>query len=249
MADVQSVIRAFSVLEVLSRGPAGVSDISNRTDLPKSTVSRLLATLETIGAVDRSPEGTHYRIGSGLVDILGTTGAPKTLARSVHPHLEILAVKTGEATGLAVPDSYSVQYVTQVESPTPVQVRDYSGLSLPMHVGPSGLVMMSRWPLDLIQHYLMRPLEAFTRHTITTPAAILERLGRFREAGYGWVYEEFAEGINSVAAPLLDEHDAPMGAIHIHGPAFRFPGTADPDDIGRLLLEETRRYGLRVASA
>lgn len=249
MAHVQSVVRAFSVLEILSSGPAGVSDISTETGLPKSTVSRLVSTLEEIGAVDRSVEGTQYRLGSGLVDLLGTTGAPKTLARSVQPHLEVLASKTGEAVGLAVPDSYSVQYVTQVESPDPVQVRDYSGLSLPMHVGPSGLVMMSRWPLELLQHYLMRPLEAFTQHTMTNPSEIIERLDRFRQEGYGWVYEEFAEGINSVAAPLLDQRGTPIGAIHIHGPAFRFPGSVKPDEIGELLVEETRRYTIRVDSA
>ncbi len=249
MATVQSVVRAFSVLEVLSAGPAGVSDISAQTDLPKSTVSRLLSTLERIGAVDRLTEGTNYRLGSGLIEILGTSGAPKTLGRSVQPHLEQLAVKSGEAAGLAVPDSYSVQYVTQVESPEPVQVRDYSGLSLPMHVGPSGLAIMSRWPLELLQHYLVRPLEAFTKHTVTDPVQIVERLKAFRAAGYGWVYEEFAEGINSVAAPLLDRRGAPIGAIHIHGPAFRFPGERDPAEIGALLIEEVRRYTLRVDSA
>lgn len=247
--SVQSVVRAFSVLEVLSGGPAGVSDISTETGLPKSTVSRLVSTLEEIGAVAKSIEGTQYRLGSGLVDLLGTVGAPKTLARSVQPHLESLASKTGEAAGLAVPDSYSVQYVTQVESPDPVQVRDYSGLSLPMHVGPSGLVMMSRWPLELLQHYLMRPLEAFTKHTVTSPAEILERLDHFRQAGYGWIYEEFAEGINSVAAPLLDHRGTPIGAIHIHGPAFRFPGSVSPDEIGELVVEEIRRYMIRVDSS
>jgi DNA-binding IclR family transcriptional regulator len=248
MATVQSVVRAFSVLEALSTGPAGVSEISAQTELPKSTVSRLLSTLERIGAVDRLTEGTHYRLGSGLIEILGTSGAPKTLGRSVQPHLEQLAVKSGEAAGLAVPDSYSVQYVTQVEGPDPVQVRDYSGLSLPMHVGPSGLVIMSRWPLELLQHYLVRPLEAFTPNTVTNPVEIIERLKVFKAAGYGWVYEEFAEGINSVAAPLLDRRGSPIGAIHIHGPAFRFPGKRDPAEIGALLVEEIRKYSLRVES-
>jgi DNA-binding IclR family transcriptional regulator len=84
---------------------------------------------------------------------------------------------------------------------------------------------------------------------MTTPADIIERLDHFRQAGYGWIYEEFAEGINSVAAPLLDQRGTPIGAIHIHGPAFRFPGSNNPDEIGELLVEETRRYSLRVDSA
>ncbi len=182
---------------------------------------------------------------SQFVDILGTTGAPKTLARSLQPHLERLAAQTGEATGLAVPDSYAVQYVTQVESPTPVQVRDYSGLSLPMHVGPSGLVMMSKWPLELIQHYLMRPLEAFTQHTVTSPPEILERLDRFRAAGYGWVYEEFAEGINSVAAPVFGPNGV-VAALRVHGPTYRFPNPDRSHDIGLMVADAAARLSAQL---
>lgn len=246
MTTVQSVVRAFSVLQALTAGPSGVSEISASTELPKSTVSRLLATLEDVGAVERSSEGMLYRLGSGLSDITGTVHAPRNLGRAVLPHLETLSKRLGEASGLSVPDSYSVQYVRQVESPDPVQVRDYSGLSLPMHVGPSGLVMMAQWPRENIQHYLMRPLEAFTAKTVTDPAAITRRLDRFRIDGYAWVYEEFAEGINSVAAPVIDAKGAPIAAIHVHGPAFRFPGRASPEEIAEVLVDETRRFMLRA---
>ena len=246
MATVQSVVRAFSVLRALSAGPSGVSDISANTDLPKSTVSRLLATLEDLGAVERSSEGMLYRLGSGLADITGTGTAPRNLGRIALPHLENLAREVGEASGLSVPDSYAVHYVLQVESPDPVQVRDYSGLSLPMHVGPSGLVMMAQWPLEYIQHYLMRPLEAFTTRTVTDPTAITERLARFKSDGYGWVFEEFAEGINSVATPIIDSDGVPLAAIHIHGPAFRFPGERSPEEIASLLVDEARRFMMRA---
>lgn len=245
MASVQSVVRAFTVLDTLSGGPAGVSEISAQTMLPKSTVSRLLSTLETVGAVERTPEGTSYQLGAGLVAIAGTNNAPETLGRSIQPHLEHLAGELGEAAGLSVPDSYSVQYVTQAESPDPVQVRDYSGLALPMHVGPSGLVIMSRWPLEVVQHYLMRPLEAFTAKTLTDPVAIIDRLKRFRSDGFGWIYEEFAEGINSVATPIIDVRGTPIGAIHVHGPSYRFPGKTDPRAIAAVLKDEVRRFTLR----
>lgn len=99
--------------------------------------------------------------------------------------------------------------------------------------------------MELVQHYLMRPLEAFTPKTVTDPTAILERLERFREDEYGWVYEGFAEGINSIAAPILDKRGAPIGAIHVHGPSFRFPGSTEPRKIAKLLTEEVRRFALR----
>jgi DNA-binding IclR family transcriptional regulator len=55
------------------------------------------------------------------------------------------------------------------------------------------------------------------------------------------VYEEFAEGLNSVAVPLRDESGAVIAAIHAHGPAFRFPGKRSPHEIGELLAAAADR--------
>ena len=62
---VQSVERAFAVLDALGRGPAGVTAIATRLALPKSTVSRLLSTLEELDAVERTADA-RYRIGPGM---------------------------------------------------------------------------------------------------------------------------------------------------------------------------------------
>ncbi|HWM20174.1 MAG TPA: helix-turn-helix domain-containing protein, partial [Ilumatobacteraceae bacterium] len=67
MSSVQSVERAFAVLRCLTSGPAGVSEVAERSHLPKSTVSRLLSTLNELGAVDQLGAGGDYRIGDLLV--------------------------------------------------------------------------------------------------------------------------------------------------------------------------------------
>ena len=51
MSGVQSVQRAFSILRALAAGTMGVTEVAKAVDLPKSTVARLLATLEEEGAV------------------------------------------------------------------------------------------------------------------------------------------------------------------------------------------------------
>ena len=69
MATVQSIDRAFGLLEELARQPAGISDLARKVGLPTSTVARLLATLEGCHAVERNPDGTGYRIGPSIVTI------------------------------------------------------------------------------------------------------------------------------------------------------------------------------------
>lgn len=237
---VQSIERAFSVLRALAVSPAGVTDLSSRVDLPKSTVARLLATLEGLHAVERA-EGGRYRIGLGLLHLAGAVDASAALTSAVIPHLTSLVNTLGEAAGFAVATGYAVHYVAQIESPSAVQVRDYTGLKVPMHIGPSGLCMMSRWPKEDLDRYLRRSLESYTSKTVVDPTKIRRRLQEIKAEGHCWVYEEFAEGLNSVAAPVLDPAGRVLGALHVHGPSYRFPGD-HPQPIASEVMEAARQF-------
>lgn len=242
MPTVQSVERAFAILRALSVAPAGVSELAEVVSLPKSTVARLLSTLEMTGAVDRVDESTAYQIGDGLVALAGARDASAGLAMAVRPHLVQLAESLEEAAGFCVPEGYTMHFLIQVESPQPVQVRDYSGLAVPMHIGPAGLCVMARWPLDEVQRYLSRPLEAYTARTVVDPPKILERLEAARELGYVAVDEEFAEGLSSVAAPVFDGQGHVIGAINVHGPTYRFPTRLGLEAVGARVKETAHRF-------
>jgi DNA-binding IclR family transcriptional regulator len=244
---VQSVERAFAILKALSVAPAGVSELADLVSLPKSTVARLLSTLEAMGAVDRVDEGTDYQIGQGLVELTGARDASATMVVAVRPYLAHLAEALGEAVGFGVPEGYTIHFLVQVESPQPVQVRDYSGLAVPMHIGPSGYCVMAQWPLEEVQRYLSRPLEAYTAKTVVDPERILARLDETRELGYAWVDEEFAEGLSSVAAPVFDAGGFVIGAINVHGPTYRFPGVLGLEKVGQMVKEAAERFSLRNA--
>src|SRR5688572_9743072 len=100
MGSVQSVERAFTVLHCLAGGPAGVTEIAERCDLPKSTVSRLLATLHDIDVVEQTESGGDYRIGGALLDLAGGVAPTAHLVALARPHLADLSEQLGEATGL-----------------------------------------------------------------------------------------------------------------------------------------------------
>lgn len=219
---VQSLDRAFSILTVVARRPAGLTAIADGVSLPKSTVSRLLRSLEQRGAVERVDE-TRWGIGAGLVALTAQASSERSLLHAARPHLVGLVERLGEDAGLAVPDGYSVRYVDQVESGNAVQVRDWTGTRAPLHCVPSGLVLLAEWPPDAVDAFLARPLEQVTSSTLVDPPAIRDRLERIREQGVAWAFEEFAEGIDSVAAPVRDARGRAIAAIHVHGPAYRFP--------------------------
>lgn len=241
MSQVESVARALRIIEALAQSPAGLSETARRVELPKSTVARLLSTLEDAEAVERGEDGRLYRLGPMVQRLSSAAGGPGQLTAFARPYLEELTTITGEAAGISIPDGYQVHYVDQTEAEHPVQVRDWTGELIPMHVVPSGLVIMAHWPEQQVDRYLSRDLVKLTPNTVTDTGAIRERLARIREVGYAWVFEEFVEGINSVAAPVLEKNGRITAALHVHGPAYRFPGAGEEERLGEEVSGSARR--------
>ncbi len=238
MSRVQSIQRAFAILRQLASQEMGITEMAGAVGLPKSTVARLLKTLELEGAVERVGSEGRYRIGPAVTGLAGDASRSVDLVGRVRPQLSLLVREIGEDAGFSVPDGHRVLYVVQVDSDNAVQVRDWTDEAIPMHAVPSGLVILAHWPPEALDRFLAGRLVAFTDSTVTEPGAVRDRLQEIRRSGYAWVFEEFAEGINSVAAAILDGRGRPVGAIHVHGPAYRFPGDRNPGEIAALVAEK-----------
>ena len=248
MSAVQSIERAFLLLDVVSATEMGITELAERSDLPKSTVARLLNTLEQLGAVERVPPNGHYRIGSTVTGLTRGGQTTSDLSARSRPHLRLLAREIGEDAGLSVPNGYQTHYIAQEDADNQVQVRDWTGAVLPMFVVPSGLVMLASWPEERLARFLARPREKSTPFSVVEPDQIRQRLEQIRTDGHVWVVEEFAEGITSVAAPIYDSEDRVIAAIHVHGPSYRFPGNLDREAIAEKVRDAAERVSARSAS-
>jgi DNA-binding IclR family transcriptional regulator len=246
MSRVQSIARAFDVLASLTEGPRGVTELATRVGLPKSTVARMLGALALEGAVEQIPGDTRYRLGPRLGALATGVRPTRRLVSIAHPYLVELATQSGEATGLSVPEGPTMHYVDQVESPNPVQVRDWTGTRIPMHAVSSGQVFLAHFPPPAMSRFLATPLERFTDQTITDASGLLARLREVRRDGYSWVREEYAIGINSVAAPIADADGEVIGAVHVHGPSYRFPAGGADRSIAGQVVEAAATIGARL---
>jgi DNA-binding IclR family transcriptional regulator len=223
MSTVQSIERAFAVLGALVDGPVGVTDVARRIGLPKSTAARLLRSLEGEGVVEQLPGETRWCLGPRIGTLAAAARPTRLLVPLAHPYLAELARDTGEAAGLSIRDGFTVHYVDQVDSAHPVGVRDWTGTRLPLHAVSSGLVVLASLPPAERDLFLDGPLESFTARTITDPDRLRERLRDVQRHGHAWTVEEYAEGISSVAAPIVTADGEVAAAIHVHGPTYRFP--------------------------
>lgn len=246
MSSVQAIDRAFAVLDVLGAGPLGVTEVAARTGLPKSTAARLLTTLVGLAAVEQVPGGTDYRLGPRLLALSAGLGAVRTLTEIARPELEALAAETGEAAGLSVREGSAVHYIDQADSPQPVVVRDWTGTRLPLHPVSSGRVFLAAMAPAELDALLRGPLERFTPATVVEAAALRGLLREVVRDGIAWTADEYAEGITSVAAPVVDAAGEVVAAVHVHGPSYRFPGDVPRHRIEGALRGTTARVSGRL---
>lgn len=246
MSTVQSIQRAFAVLSALADGPIGVTEVADRVGLPKSTAARMLASLTREGAVEQVPGDTRYRLGGRIVSLAAGVLPPRSLVAIARPILVELASAAGEAAGLAVPDGASVHYIDQVDTAHQVQVRDWTGTRAPMHAVSSGQVFLAHLGEPALERYLALPRVAFTARTLTDSAALRDRLRRVQLDGFAWVREEFAEGLNSVAAPVAGADGEIVAAVHLHGPSYRFPERGREAEIAAFVVGAAARLSARL---
>jgi DNA-binding IclR family transcriptional regulator len=246
MSSVQSIRRAFDVLGALADGPLGVTEVADRSGLPKSTAARLLATLADEGAVEQVPGDTAWRLGPRLVTLAAGFSFARSLAALARPTLIELAEASGEAAGLGIPDGDLIHYIDQVDTPNPVLVRDWTGARAPLHAVSSGQVLLAFRAPSAIERYLERPMERFTDRTLTDPDAVRERLREVRRQGSTWAIGEFDPDIASVAAPVADASGEVVAAVHLHGPAYRFPPPVRAAELAQLVVAGAARIAAEL---
>lgn len=239
MAGVQSIERAFAILRTLATGEAGLTDIASRVDLPKSTVARLLGALEEEAMVSRTDSGA-YSLGHGVEQFAHGRIANRPLLEVAQPYLHELTERTGESSGLDTWIEGWIHFSDNRATGHDVQVRDWTGESGPAHSLPAGLVILAHLDDDQVERYLRQGLESVTSNTITDADLLRERLQQVRSVGYAWGFEEFAEDINSVAAPVFDQNGV-VAALRVHGPSMRFPNPNRAHDVGLELIEVANR--------
>lgn len=245
MSTVQSVERALAILRSLAASEAGVSELAERVRLPKSTVSRLLATLHELDAVVPTDDG--YRVGPLITEIAAGTGRHEGLAALARPYLSGLVDAFGEDAGISVLDDGDVLYLEQLGSDAPVQLRNWTGERVPPHCVSSGLVLLAHADETERDRILSRPLPRLTSTTMTAPTKLRRRIAGIVKRGSEWVYGEFNADINSVAAPVFDGGRRAVAAIHVHGPAYRFPGDRDPARIAEGVRDAAQRLTGRLS--
>jgi DNA-binding IclR family transcriptional regulator len=244
---IQSVQRATALLKAFDNGQPeqGVTELSRKTNLHKSTVSRLLATLEREGFVERVPGTDKYRLGLALMRLAGQVTHFRDVRTAAQPVLVELANVSRETVNLAVLDDDGVINVEQISGPHLVRDTNWVGRRTPLNCVANGKALLAFQPPEIVERILTGPLPRFTGRTITDPAALRAQLAAVRECGFAVALGEIEEGLNAIAAPIKRGAEPPAAAVSISGPAYR----VTPDriaELGALTVSAAEKIAARL---
>lgn len=223
-----AVHRATAVLDALGAagGELGTSEISRRTGINASTVSRLLATLASAGYVEHLPDTGRYRLGARVLQLANAVLARLDVRALARPALEDLVERHGETATLSLPagaEAVTADFVAG-RAGTVISVARVGRPSV-AHATAVGKVVLAfgRDGLAAIERY---PTTAYTARTITEEDALRREVEAVQAAGTGHAVGEREPDLNAVAVPVFDARGDLAAVLGLQGPAVRFTPAA-----------------------
>lgn len=215
---VRSVERALDILLCFTEDTGlTMSEIAQRVNLHKSTVHRLLASLEKKGFVVRNPSTDQYRLGFRVWELAANLWQSDDPAIILLPEMERLRDLIGETVSLYIRDGRERIRIQAVQSNQSVRRVAPVGVRLPLYVGASGKILLA-YENEAVRKEIMSapdwPQTMDNKH-------FMKQLAEIREKGYATSIEEREPGAAAVAAPIFNRAGKLVAALSVSGPVSR----------------------------
>jgi IclR family transcriptional regulator, acetate operon repressor len=194
----------------------GISALSRRSGLPKSTTARLAAELTTHGFLERA-DSADVRLGTKLFELGELAFRQRKLREVALPYMADLRQVSRQTVHLAVLSGIDVVYVEIVRHRDAPRMPSQVGGRLPAHAAAVGKAMLAFSADDVVQAVVDHGLPAVGPRTITAPGLLLRELRRIRDSGIAYESEESGHGIGCAASPILSADGVAVAGLSISG--------------------------------
>jgi len=239
--------RAVRLIRHIADGNSVVnmSETAKFLKINRTTLLRLLHTLEVEGFVERRPNGDGYQVGLTFLGVAARALFSQDMVQVSIPVLTRLAEVLQLSSHLGILDGTDVLYLVRRTPNTPLASNVRVGSRLPAHATTMGrmiLAFMTESEIEAL--YKGKPLERFSERTVTSLTELHRQTASDRDAGVAWSDAYFENGISSAAVPVLDFAGIPVGAINVSGPVS---ACADPQR-RQIIGEELKKAGREISS-
>jgi IclR family KDG regulon transcriptional repressor len=221
---VQSIGRAFAILEEIARNRDGISlaELSKKVGLHNSTTFHLVKTMVSLGYIRQLKDSKRYRIGRPLFALAASSLDEMEMVSLATPVLEDLSAATGESGHFAVRMGDTVTIIARTSGAGAFQLTDRVGVVRPAYCTALGKVMLAALREDQFERYLARTeLKPMTPKSITDAQRLRREIEEVRRAAIAFDDGEFDTEVRCVAVPVRDFTGQVIGAVGISGPVWR----------------------------
>ncbi|MCX5819790.1 MAG: IclR family transcriptional regulator [Deltaproteobacteria bacterium] len=237
---VNSIIRAVSILKVISEGTNKLSVICKKLQLGKGTMHRILTTLEDTGMVRQDPVNRGYFLGPMVISLTASDSINHSFLFSCCQQ-EMLRLRdfSQETVNLQVRMGLQRICIGELESPNNIKYTAGTGAVQPIYLGSAGKMLLSEMAdedlKNLLDHICYDPV---CINTITNKETMLEEIKKIREQGYAVSYSERLEGSACITVPVR-HYPIPV-AISVLGLENRFDKAAMKRCLNEMLESASR---------
>jgi DNA-binding IclR family transcriptional regulator len=209
--------KTLDILESIKEKPGGVKlcDLARAVDMPKATVYRILATLESRGFLERVEDG-GYRMARGLFDPHAPFPGEQILTRAARPRMEDLAKFTRETVNLGILDGGEVVVTDTVGIASKAGNRRY------LHTTAIGKVLLAALPeKEALRLLRVKGLPRLTPYSIVSQIDLMQELERVRRQGYAIDNQENELEGRCIGTPVVGADGRVVAALSVSGPVLR----------------------------
>jgi len=220
---INSIVRAIELLYLYSKdvNELGITEISRMMDLHKSSVYRIVRTLEYMGWLEQNSNTEKYKLGVKIMDIASTVLKTYDYKDILSKGMRDLKDLVHETIVLSVyTDLYGI-CIDLIEAENYINYTSKLGHKTPLYSGATGKILLAYQSEENIKKVIANGLNSYTTNTITSEEALRKNLAEIRENGYAISFEETDPGVSAIAVPIFNKKNEVIYGISIVGPTMR----------------------------
>lgn len=244
---VPAVDKCFAILDLLahSKEPMGISDISGKLDLNKSTVFHIVHTLTDLNVLENQRDG-KFVFGSRFYILGNMAGKRSKLIQTAHPYLERINEKTKLSAFLGLRSDRQAILIDKVDSAYGIKLSSEIGMQMPILAGAGIKAMLAQIPDEELDEILGRTeLKRYTPYSIVNRKVYKEEIQEVRTKGIAYDREEYIEGMVAFAIPIKANSRDVQAAIWAVGLTRQVPKPSEPE-LTELLKEISEEINYRL---
>lgn len=251
---VKSLEKALQILKSFSlNSPAfSLTQLSKVTGLNKTTVLRILRTLEKHQFVEEVSEDGKYTIGVEVYKLGNVFFHSLDLEKKARPHLTRLANELKKTIHLCILDEAKALYLDKIESDeqTVRIMTSKKGAHASLHCTGVGKTLLAFQP-EAKREAILNNLELnrFTKNTITDMDVLKKELDKIQKQGYALDLEERENDVVCIAAPVRNMNGNVIASVSISGLAHQVPRKTLKGTYKEKLLQAARTISRAMGHA